>query len=137
MKKASSTAKESQTLESSSSPPVSGDVWTFLTNHSHVLLCLYHDPDMRLRDVARLVGITERMVQKIVADLAGAGYLEITKEGRCNHYRVNADLKLRHPLEMHHTVGELLEILNLISEQPSLKVKSGRSSKSSNGRMGG
>ena len=136
MKKASSTTKESRALESSNGPSVS-DVWTFLTNHSHVLLCLYHNPDMRLRDVARLVGITERMVQKIVADLAGAGYLEITKEGRCNHYRVNADLKLRHPLEMHHTVGELLEILNLISEQPSSKVKSGRLAKPSITKIGG
>ena len=104
--------------------------------HIH-LLCLYHNPDMRLRDVARLVGITERMVQKIVADLATAGYLEITKEGRCNHYRVNADMKLRHPLEMHHTVGELLEILNLISEQPGPKPKAGRSAKPSNGQSNG
>jgi DNA-binding transcriptional regulator LsrR (DeoR family) len=136
MRKASSTTKESNVLENTKSP-VPSDSWTFLTNHSHVLLCLYHNPDMRLRDVARLVGITERMVQKIVADLAGAGYLEITKEGRCNHYRVNADLKLRHPLEMHHTVGELLVILNLISEQPGPKAKPGRSAKSSNGHADG
>ena len=136
MKKAASTTKESRTPESSNNPSAS-DVWTFLTNHSHVLLCLYHNPDMRLRDVASLVGITERMVQKIVADLAGAGYLEITKEGRCNHYHVNADLKLRHPLEMHHTVGELLVMLNLISEQPGSPVKSGRSTKLANGKSGG
>lgn len=90
--------------------------WTFLTNHAHVLLCLYHNPDRRLRDVAQLVGITERMVQKVVADLAGKGYLHITKEGRCNHYVVDAQLKLRHPLEMHHTVGELLELLRPASE---------------------
>ena len=89
---------------------------------------------MRLRDVAQLVGITERMVQKIVADLAGAGYLDITKEGRCNHYHVNADLKLRHPLEMHHTVGELLVILNLISEQPGPLTKSGRAVRASSGK---
>ncbi len=136
MKKASSAKKESLTPEILNGQSAN-DVWTFLTNHSHVLLCLYHNPDMRLRDVARLVGITERMVQKIVADLATAGYLDITKEGRCNHYRVNADLKLRHPLEMHHTVGELLEILNLISEQPGPKPKAVRSAKPSNGQSGG
>ncbi len=136
MKKASSPKKESLTPEISNIP-ATNDAWTFLTNHSHVLLCLYHNPDMRLRDVAQLVGITERMVQKIVADLAGAGYLDITKEGRCNHYHVNADLKLRHPLEMHHTVGELLVILNLISEQPGQPVKPGRSAKTLNGKSGG
>jgi predicted transcriptional regulator len=91
-------------------PPAAG--WTFLTNHTHVLLCLFRNPDERLRDVALAVGITERMVQRIVAELAEAGYLQITKEGRRNHYRVNSRLKLRHPLEMHHSIGELLATLS-------------------------
>ena len=86
--------------------------WTFLTNHSHVLLCLYCQPDQRLRDVALAVGITERMVQRIVAELADAGYLHIQKEGRCNRYTVTSDLQLRHPLEMQHTIGELLKVLS-------------------------
>jgi len=91
--------------------PASPASWTFLTNHTHVLLCLYRQPDQRLRGVALAVGITERMVQRIVAELAEAGYLHIEKEGRCNRYTVTADLQLRHPLEMQHTIGELLEVL--------------------------
>ena len=86
--------------------------WTFLTNHTHVLLCLYRRPDQRLRDVAIAVGITERMVQRIVAELADEGYLHIEKEGRCNRYQVTANLYLRHPLEMRQTIGELLEVLS-------------------------
>lgn len=86
--------------------------WTFLTNHTHVLLCLFRQPDLRLRDVAAAVGITERMVQRVVAELVEAGYLRIEKEGRCNRYTVFADLQLRHPLESQHTIGELLTVLS-------------------------
>ena len=92
--------------------PSSSIGWTFLTNHAHVLLCLYRKPDQRLRDVAIAVGITERMVQRIVAELVGAGYLTITKEGRCNRYTVNSKLRLRHALEIQHTIGELLALLS-------------------------
>lgn len=92
----------------SQTPPT----WTFLTNHTHVLLCLYRQPDQRLRDVAAAVGITERMVQRIVAELVGAGYLDITKEGRCNRYSVSSKLRLRHPLETQHTIGDLLALLS-------------------------
>ncbi len=92
-------------------PPSGPEGWTFLTNYTHVLICLYRQPDRRLREVAISVGITERMVQRIVAELADAGYLQITKEGRCNRYTVNGRLRLRHPLEMHHTIGELLNAL--------------------------
>lgn len=84
-----------------------------MTNHTHVLLSLYRQPDQRLRDVAVAVGITERMVQRVVAELVEASYLVITKQGRCNRYTVNANLQLRHPLEKHHTIGELLELLSL------------------------
>ena len=93
------------------SSPAALDRWTFLTNYTHVLICLYRKSDQRLREVALAVGITERMVQRIVAELAEADYLQITKEGRCNRYTVNAGLRLRHPLEMHHTIGELLKAL--------------------------
>jgi DNA-binding MarR family transcriptional regulator len=62
--------------------------WTFLTNHSHVLICLATDPDALMRDVAVTVGITERAVQKIVSDLEDGGYLVRERDGRRNHYRV-------------------------------------------------
>ena len=86
--------------------------WTFLTNHTHVLLCLYRQPDQRLRDVALAVGITERMVQRVVAELVDAGYLHIQKVGRRNQYTVMSDLQLRHSLEIQHTIGELLDVLS-------------------------
>ena len=89
-----------------------GPAWTFLTNHAHVLLCIYRDSGIRVREVAQRVGITERMVQKIVAELAEAGYLTVEKEGRCNRYEVPGDLRLRHPLESQHAVGRLLDLLS-------------------------
>jgi hypothetical protein len=86
-------------------------VWTFLTNHTHVLLCISEDPTIRLRDVAHLVGITERAAQSIVADLVNEGYLSRDKVGRRNTYQLHLDRPLRHPIERHHTVGELLGVL--------------------------
>ncbi len=86
--------------------------WTFLTNHAHVLLCVTRDPEARLRDVAALVGITERAAQRIVADLVDAGYLERERDGRRNRYRLNPDLPLRHPLEQDHNIGEILAVLH-------------------------
>ena len=85
--------------------------WTFLTNHTHVLLCLSEDPTSRLRDVAERVGITERAVQRIVAELETAGILRRVRVGRRNEYTVDCGAGLRHPLEQLHTVGELLELL--------------------------
>ncbi len=85
--------------------------WTFFTNHAHVLLCIARDPEIRVRDLAVLVGITERAAQRIVADLVAAGYLERSRDGRRNHYRVRADLPLRHPVEQPHRVGEVLAVL--------------------------
>lgn len=86
--------------------------WTFLTNHSHVLLCLYRNPEITLREVAVLVGITERMVQKIVAELVEAGFLEVTKIGRRNSYEITLDKTLRHPLESHCSIGDMLKNLS-------------------------
>ncbi len=85
--------------------------WTFLTNHAHVLLCVARDPGVRLRDVANVVGITERAAQRIVADLVEAGYLEREREGRRNRYQVNSDAPLRHPMDREHAVGEILRVL--------------------------
>ncbi len=85
--------------------------WTFFTNHGHVLVCLAGDPELRTRDVADLVGITERSAQSIIGDLVDAGYVTRIKEGRRNRYEVHGDIPLRHPLERDHTVGELLVTL--------------------------
>ncbi|MDF3818358.1 ArsR family transcriptional regulator [Leptospira sp. 96542] len=84
--------------------------WTFLSNHAHVLICLSRDPDLRLKDVAVLVGITERAVQTIVKDLVQAKILGISKDGRRNSYVINADQKLRHNLEANHSISELLKL---------------------------
>lgn len=92
-------------------PSTANPNWTFLTNHTHVLLCLFADSTMRLRDVATRVGITERMVQKVVHELEEAGYLTIEKEGRCNSYQIHDQLHLRHPLESHHSIGKILKVL--------------------------
>jgi predicted ArsR family transcriptional regulator len=85
--------------------------WNFLTNHAHALLCIAQDPEVRLRDVAALVGITERAVQRIVTDLEAAGYLKVSKAGRRNRYEINRDQPLRHPLERHRTVASLLALV--------------------------
>ena len=85
--------------------------WTFLTNYAHVLLTIATQPDMRLREIADRVGITERATQRIVRELVDEGYLERRRIGRRNEYAVNRDRPLRHPAENHHTVGELIELL--------------------------
>jgi DNA-binding MarR family transcriptional regulator len=85
--------------------------WTFLTNHAHVLLCLARDPEIRLRDVAERVGITERAAQRIVAELQSEGYITTERVGRRNRYVVHAETPLRHPIEEHHAVGVLLKLL--------------------------
>ncbi|MFB8248953.1 helix-turn-helix transcriptional regulator [Streptomyces sp. NPDC001046] len=85
-----------------------GDHWTFLTNHARVLIFLANDPEARLRDVADRIGITERAVQLIVADLEAAGYLTRTRVGRRNRYTIDPTVALRHPSEADHPVGDLL-----------------------------
>ncbi len=87
--------------------------WTFFSNHSHVLICLAREPDLRLRDVAERVGITERGVQRIVADLEEAGILSRARDGRRNHYEVHAERPLRHAVEAHCTVNDLLKIVEV------------------------
>jgi len=85
--------------------------WTFLTNHSHVLLCIAADPGVRGRDIATRVGITERSAQSIISDLVEGGYLTREKVGRRNHYEIHPDLPLRHPIEQDHQVAELLRLV--------------------------
>ena len=88
------------------------DSWTFFSNHTHVLLCLCKDPDCVLREVALKVGITERAVQRIVAELEEGGVVERTRVGRRNRYTIRDDVKLRHPIEAHRSVADLLEFIN-------------------------
>ena len=82
-----------------------------MSNHAHVLVCVARDPDLRLRDLAELVQLTERQVINIVGDLEEAGVLSKTREGRRNHYELATKVALRHPLEADRTVGELLRML--------------------------
>jgi len=91
--------------------------WTFLTNHTHVLLTLYRNPDLRQRDIAAMVGLTEGAVQKILHDLEEGGYLQVERVGRRNHYEVDDSGHLRHPLEAGHQIGEVLRLLG--SNAPS------------------
>lgn len=86
--------------------------WTYLSNHVHVLLCLYRDPTVRLRDVAQFVGITERGVTRIVSELEEEGVVSKQRQGRRNTYSIYRDAKLRHGLESHLTIGQLLDLLN-------------------------
>lgn len=89
-----------------------GHHWTFLTNHSHVLVLLSRDSSIVLREVALRVGITERAVQRIIAELESGGVIEREKIGRQNHYRIRDDQPLRHPIEAHRSIGDLLALLN-------------------------
>lgn len=84
--------------------------WTFLTNPAHVLVCIAQDPTSRMRDMAMKVGITERAVQHIVADLEEAGYLSRTRVGRKNRYTVHTEMPLRHPIERHCLISTLIEM---------------------------
>ncbi len=85
--------------------------WSFLTNHARVLLCIAHDPGMRLRDIAARVGITERSAYGIVTDLADAGYVVKQKDGRRNRYEIQAHLPLREPASQEPAIGEVLALL--------------------------
>ena len=87
-----------------------GPSWTFLSNHSHVIICLARDPEMRLRDIATAVGITERAVIRIVAELEQAGYIQREKVGRRNRYEILSDKNFRHPLEAHHSIRGILAL---------------------------
>ena len=94
-----------------------GPGWTFLSNHAHVLLCIAGEPEVRLREVADRVGITERAVQRIVADLAEGGYVSRAREGRRNRYEVHLDRPLRHSVEAHRDVSVLRNLI-LQPDQP-------------------
>jgi hypothetical protein len=86
--------------------------WTLLSNHAHVLLCIARDPDVRLRDIAVQVDITERAAHRLLSDLVQEGYVSRERHGRRNSYRVNRGLSLRHPLTEGHPIEELLAVFN-------------------------
>lgn len=94
------------------SSPEQPKTWTFLTNHSQVLLCLADTPDIRLRDVAERVGITERATQRILAELVEAGYVQTARVGRRNHYAVDREHAMRHAAQIGYEIGVLLTALS-------------------------
>jgi predicted transcriptional regulator len=91
----------------------SQNTWRFVTNHTQVLLCIARDPDVRLRDVAEMVGITERAVQRIVADLVEGSYLERKRVGRRSRYVIHRGVEMRHRAQAGHEIGDLLTLLKL------------------------
>jgi hypothetical protein len=99
--------------------------WTFLTNHAQVLVCISEQPNIRGRDIAAAVGITERAAQSIISDLVECGYVARFREGRRNRYAVNRQGQLRHPLQANHTIGELLSALGAL--QPARSSSRSRS----------
>lgn len=99
--------------KSSSNPPSApADAsWTFFSNHSHVLFSLAEQPELTLREVAEQVGVTERYVQRIVADLEAAGFITRHRDGARNRYEIEIELPLRHPVEAHRTIGDLIRFV--------------------------
>lgn len=93
------------------SPEQTDGAWTLLTGHGHVLVEIARSPDARIRDISEVVGLTERTVQAIVADLEAAGYLTRDRAGRRNIYTVNPDMIFRHPAQEGHRVGPFLDLL--------------------------
>ncbi len=85
--------------------------WSFLTNHAKALLCIANDPGVRLRDIAAMLGITERSAFAIVNDLAAAGYVVKEREGRRNRYEIQHHLPLREETSRERTIGDVLDVL--------------------------
>jgi DeoR/GlpR family transcriptional regulator of sugar metabolism len=91
--------------------PDASTAWTFISNHGHVLVCIVRDPNVRVREIAQAVGVTERAVQRILRELEEASVIVRTRQGRRTHYEVNEGVPLRHPIEAQHSVGELLRVV--------------------------
>jgi len=85
--------------------------WSFLTNHGRTLLCIAHDPEVRLRDIATELGITERRAYGIVNDLTVAGYVIKQRDGRRNRYQVESHLPLPDIEDRDQAIGEVLDLL--------------------------
>ncbi len=91
--------------------------WKFLTNHAYVLLTVARQPDIRISEIADVVGITERAAHRILMDLVNEGYLSVRKNGRRNSYKIHGDLPLRHPAYRDYAVGDLLGALSRPSKR--------------------
>ncbi len=92
--------------------------WTLLTNHGATLLCIAEDPTVRMRDIAARLGITERAVQRIVAELVEAGYVSSRREGRRNVYQLHREMPFRRHVSNDHTVAELLQLVSPNGSKP-------------------
>ena len=99
--------------------------WSFLTNHARVLVCIAHDPGVRLRDIATTLGITERSAYSIVTDLTDGGYVVKDKDGRRNRYQIQPHLPLREAITQERTIGEVLDVL-VESKTPQASTTSAR-----------
>jgi DNA-binding IclR family transcriptional regulator len=93
------------------SSPEETKTWTFLTNHAQVLLCLAEQPDIRLREVAERIGITERAAQRILAELVETGYVKSERVGRRNRYEIDREHAMRHSAQLGYEIGTLLAAL--------------------------
>ena len=92
--------------------------WSFLTNHAQALICIAREPEVRLRDLGDQLGITERAAHRIVVALADAGYITRQRNGRRNHYTINAHLPLPDPIAREQSIGALLKILTATHTSP-------------------
>ncbi len=90
---------------------VTSTQWTFFSNYAHVLVCLAEAPESTLREIAERVGITERSAMRLITHLDDAGILQRVKHGRRNTYVIDTSAHLRHPIEEHCTIGELLAVI--------------------------
>jgi len=100
--------------------------WTLLTGHGHVLVEIARNPDARIRDISPLVGLTERTVQAIVADLEAAGYLTRTRVGRRTRYTVNPDSPFRHKAQEGLRVGPFLDQLTALADAETPRAATAR-----------
>lgn len=85
--------------------------WTIFSNHAHVLVCIVRNPEERVREIARKVGITERAVQRIIGDLEEGGVIARERLGRSNRYKLSLDRPLRHPLEANTTIAKVIRVI--------------------------
>ena len=102
--------------EAAASAPDRASRWTFLTNHGHALICINRDPEIRLREIAAQLGVTERTAHAVVNDLVESGYVDRIRVGNRSRYRVHPERPLRHPVEREHAVRELLDALSTTAD---------------------
>ena len=86
--------------------------WTFLSNHGHVIVQLSKNPDIKLAELAQVIGVTERHISSVINDLRDAGYIRVIKEGRKNRYQVVLEMPLRHSAESHKTIQDVLQVFD-------------------------